>query len=198
MSVSNIFFLPIAAVMALFLATTTADAQQLKAIPRRMRNEGMGQRRFELLEESMSREAAAAAHVLDTARLLKMDDNSMSMSMLLSVPMLEEADMSMSMWTIVDELDFHTFTSSLSFSFPTSLLEEVELIETEMTVTTPDGDDDYDELEQSIVKEETAVREADAAAYKKDVEKMNSSSGSYSTAGNSVVSMLLFLLCWVM
>lgn len=198
MSVSNIFFLPIAAVMALFLATTTADAQQLKAIPRRMRNEGMGQRRFELLEESMSREVAVAAHVLDTARLLKMDDNSMSMSMLLSVPMLEESDMSMSMWTIVDELDFHTFTSSLSFSFPTSLLEEVELMETEMTVTTADGDDDYDELEQSIVKEETAVREADVAAYKKDVEKMNSSSGSYSTAGNSVVSMLLFLLCWVM
>ena len=197
MSVSNIFFLPIAAVMALFLATTTTDAQQLKAIPRRMRNEGMGQRRFELLEESMSREAAAAAHVQDTARLLKMDDNSMSMSMLLSVPMLEEADMSMSMWAIIDELDFHTFASSLSFSFPTSLLEEVELMETEMTVT-PDGDDDYDELEQSIVKEETAVREADVAAYKEDVEKMNSSSGSYSTAGDSVVSMLLFLLCWVM
>lgn len=185
--------------MALFLTTATTDAQQLKAIPRRIRNEGMGQRRFELLEESMSREEAAAVHGLDTARLLQMDDNSMSMSMLLSVPMLVEADMSMSMWIIGDELDFHTFTSSLSFSFPTSLLEEVELMETEMTVTTPDCDDDYDELEQSIVKEETAVREADLLdAYKKDVEKMNSSSGSYSAVWNSVVLMLLFFLCWAM
>jgi hypothetical protein len=195
MSVSNIFLLPIVAVMALFLATSTTDAQQLKAIPRRMRNEGMGQRRFELLEESKSREAAAA-RVQDTARLLlKMDDFSMSMSILLSVPTLEEADMSMSMWTVVDELDFVTFTSSLSFSFPTQLLEEedaMELIEAEMTVA--------DELEQSIIKDETAVREADLiAAYENDVEKMNSSSGSYyGTAGNLVVLMLLFVLCWAM
>ena len=161
-----------------------------------MRNEGMGQRRFELLEESKSREAAAAARVQDTARLLlKMDDNSMSMSILLSVPTLEEADMSMSMWTVVDELDFVTFTSSLSFSFPTQLLEEedtMELIEAEMTMA--------DELEQSIIKDETAVREADLiAAYENDVEKMNSSSGSYyGTAGNSVMLMLLFVLCWAM